>query len=77
MAEKRKSFAGYTAGEARTYASDWLRNFKDHGPLDIKSIRVSEDRDHYVATVIYSEMTLEPPPPQHFADYQPVLLKSA
>ncbi len=77
MAKKRKSFAGYTAGEARTAASDWLRNFKDHGPLEIKSIRVSEERQYFVATVTYAEMAAEPAPTQYFADYEPVLLKSA
>ena len=72
MAEKRKSFAAYTAGEARKAASDWLRNFKEHGPLEIRSIRVSEDRDIFVATVAYAEMAVETSP-QYFADYQPSL----
>jgi hypothetical protein len=77
MAKKRKTFAGYTAGEARKAASDWLRNFRDHGPLDIKSISVSEENKFFVATVLYAEMELEPAPPQYFAHYQPALLKSA
>ena len=62
MASKRKSFAGYTAGEARTAASDWLRNFKEHGPLEIKSIRVTEDSDLFVATVTYGRQPVETPP---------------
>ena len=77
MAKKRKSFAGYSAGEARASASAWLRNFKDHGPLEIKSIKVTEDRTYFIATVVYAEMAVEPPPPQYFADYEPALLKSA
>jgi hypothetical protein len=77
MASKRKSFAGRSAGEARAAASDWLRNFRDHGPLEIKSISVSEENRRYVATVIYGEMAVEPAPPQYFADYRPVFLKTA
>jgi hypothetical protein len=77
MAKRRRSFAGYTAGEARAAASNWLRNFKEHGPLEIKSIKVTEDRTYFIATVTYAEMPAEPRPPQHFADYEPVLLKSA
>lgn len=73
---KRKSFAAYTPGEARTAAAEWLRNFKDHGPLDIKSIRVSEERDLFVATVAYSEMTVEESP-RYFADYQPQFKKAS
>jgi hypothetical protein len=77
MAKRRRSFAGYTAGEARAAACDWLRNFNEHGPLEIKSIKVSEDRDYFIATVTYGEMAAEPPPPRYFADYEPALLKSA
>lgn len=73
--EKSKSFAAYTPGEARTAAAQWLRNFKDHGPLKIASIRVTEERELFVATVAYSEMTVETTP-QYFANYQP-LRKSA
>ena len=73
--EKSKAFAAYTPGEARTAAAQWLRNFKDHGPLKINSIRVTEERELYVATVAYSEMTIEQTP-QYFANYQP-LRKSA
>lgn len=73
---KRKSFAAYTPGEARTAASEWLRNFKDHGPLDIKSIKISEERDLFIATVAYSEMKVEESP-RYFADYQPQLRKAS
>ncbi len=54
----------------------WLRNFRDHGPLEIKSIRVIEESEHFVATVVYGEMTIEESP-RYFADYAPALLKSA
>lgn len=73
--KKTKAFAAYTPGEARTAASEWLRNFKLHGPLDISSIKISEERDLFIATVAYSEMTIEKTP-QYFANYQP-LRKSA
>ena len=76
MSEKRKSFAAYTPSEARAAASNWLRNFKEHGPLEIKSIKVSEERDLFVATVAFLEMTVEKSP-RYFENYQPVLLKSA
>ena len=69
--EKSKSFAAYTPGEARTAAAEWLRNFKDHGPLKISSIRVTEERELFVATVAYSEMTIESSP-QYFRDYQAI-----
>ena len=72
MSEKRKSFAAYTPGEARAAASSWLRNFKEHGPLEIRSIAVAPERDFYVATVAYAEMTVEATP-QYFADYRPML----
>lgn len=76
MGKRRKSFAGYTAGEARKAASAWLGNFDEHGPLDIKSIRVAERQDQFVATVTFSEMVVEQTP-RHFPGAQPVLLKSA
>lgn len=79
MSDKRKSFAAYTPGEARAAASQWLRNFKEHGPLQIKSIKVAAERDLFVATVAYAEMAVETTP-QYFPNYQPVLptlLKSA
>jgi hypothetical protein len=73
--EKSKSFAAYTPGEARTAAAEWLRNFKDHGPLKISSIRVTEERALFVATVAYSEMTIESSP-QYFSNHQ-VISKTA
>lgn len=78
-ADKSKAFAAYTPGEARKAATEWLRNFREHGPLKISSIRVTEERDLYVATVAYSEMTIETSP-RYFEDYQPIyqqLRKSA
>ena len=60
--EKSRAFAAYTPGEARTAASLWLRNLNDHGPLNISSIRITEERDLFVATVAYSEMTVETTP---------------
>jgi hypothetical protein len=68
MADKRKAFTGRTAGEARGSASEWLRNFDDHGPLHIKSIRVTAEAGQYVATVTYSEAKIETSP-RHFADH--------
>lgn len=76
VAVKRKEFAAYTAGEARTAASAWLKNFKDHGPLDIHGIRTSEDRDLFIATVTYTEMTVEETP-QYFPNYQPQFKKAS
>jgi hypothetical protein len=75
MAENWKSFTGQSPGEARSAASDWLRNFKEHGPLEIRSLRVSGNDERFTATVTYSEMTVEATP-QHFPNYEPVL-KSA
>jgi hypothetical protein len=74
--EKSKAFAAYTPGEARTAAAAWLRNFKDHGPLKISSIRVSEERDLFIATVAYSEMTIETTP-RYFENYQPQFKKAS
>lgn len=76
MAEKSKAFAAYTPAEARKAATDWLRNFKDHGPLKIDSIRVTEERDLFVATIAYSEMTVEATP-RYFADYEPIAKPAA
>lgn len=71
VGEKRKAFAAYTPGEARNAAAEWLRNFRDHGPLNISSIKVTEERELFVATVAYSEMTVETTP-QYFENYQPL-----
>ena len=65
--EKSKSFAAYSPSEARSAATQWLGNFKDHGPLTIMSIRVTEERNLFVATVVYSETTVERSP-RYFAD---------
>jgi hypothetical protein len=73
---RRKEFAAYTPGEARTAASQWLRNFRDHPPLDIRGIRISEERDLFVATVTYTEMTVEETP-QYFPNYQPQFKKAS
>jgi hypothetical protein len=73
---RRKEFAAYSAGEARTAASQWLNNFRDHGPLDIRSIKTHEDRDLFVATVFYTEMTIEQSP-QYFPNYQPQFRKAS
>jgi len=67
MAEKRKAFMGRTAGEARGSASEWLRNFDEHGPLHIKSISVTLEDGQYIATVTYSEAKIESSP-RHFSD---------
>ncbi len=71
MGEKLRIFTGKSAGQARTCACDWLRNFRDHGPLKIKSIRVSAEDDHFIATVAYSEMPIETSP-RYFENYEPV-----
>jgi len=68
--EKTKFFAAYSPGEARSAATQWLGNFKDHVPLRIISIRVTEEQDLFVATVAYSEMIVEHSP-RYFADYTP------
>ena len=68
--EKSKFFAAYSPSEARSAATQWLGNFKDHGPLRIISIRVTEEQDLFVATVAYSEMIVEHSP-RYFADYTP------
>lgn len=69
----------FTADEpwlARSALSDWLGDFKSHGPLKIRSIRVDEAGDQFVATVCYSEMEIEPAP-RHFEDYVPALKKAS
>jgi len=73
--DKRMAFAAESPWEARSAASDWLGNFAEHGPLDIRSIRVIPDRDRFVAIVIYAEMKVEAAP-RHF-DKEAPLLKSA
>lgn len=68
--EKRKAFPGESPPAARDAASAWLRDFSAHGPLDIRSIRVSEEGDRFIATVIYAEAKIEVTP-RHFPDHQP------
>jgi hypothetical protein len=69
--EKSKAFAAYSPSEARSAATQWLGNFKDHGPLKIQSIRVTEERELFIATIAYSEMTVETSP-RYFANYIPL-----
>jgi hypothetical protein len=66
--EKSKSFPGESPCAARDAATAWLRDFSEHGPLDIRSIRVSEDGETFVATVIYADATIEITP-RHFPDH--------
>src|ERR1700752_4819353 len=73
---KRKEFAAYSVSEARKAASQWLNNFRDHGPLDIRSIKSHEDRDLFIATVFYTEMTVEETP-QYFPTSQPQFKKAS
>jgi hypothetical protein len=62
-----KSFPGESPNAARDAASEWLRDFSAHGPLDISSIRVSEEGDTFVATVTYTNAKIEITP-RHFPD---------
>jgi hypothetical protein len=75
--EEHKSFAGGSPAAARDAATTWLRDFAAHGPLDIRSIRVSEDGETFVATVVYTPAEIEVTP-RHFPDHEPLpLLQSA
>jgi hypothetical protein len=65
--ETRRSFSGASPHAARDAASAWLRDFSAHGPLDIASIRVSEQADGFIATVTYSEAEIEVTP-RHFSE---------
>jgi hypothetical protein len=62
---------------ARKAASKWLSDFKEHGTLDIHSIRVSEGGDAFIATVVYSEMAIEDTPPRRFPDQMPLVQSAA
>jgi hypothetical protein len=66
--EQSKSFSGESPDAARNAASEWLRDFSSHGPLDIRSIRVSEEDESFVATVTYTNATIEITP-RHFPDH--------
>lgn len=63
--EKSKSFPGKSPNAARDAASEWLRDFSEHGPLDIRSIRVSEEGEAFLATVTYTTAKIEITP-RHF-----------
>jgi len=65
--KKRKIFPGESPAAARDAASKWLRNFDIHGPLDITSISVSEDEDRFIATVIFTNASIETTP-RYFAE---------
>ena len=49
-------FIGRSAGEARKSASEWLQNFANHGPLEIKSIKTEDRRNDVVAVVTIRDM---------------------
>ena len=68
--EQRKIFRAASPSAARDSASEWLRDFRAHGPLDIRSIRVSEKNSAFIATVVYSEAEIETTP-RHFPDFAP------
>lgn len=69
--EQQKTFNGSSASAARDAASSWLRNFSLHGPLDIRSIRVTEEGESFVATVVYSDASIDFTP-RHFPEPKPV-----
>ena len=72
----RKSFQAPTSREARQAASAWLGDFSAHGPLDIRSMRLVEEPDSFVAVVTFSEMPMLEAPPRYFSNVAP-LRKSA
>jgi hypothetical protein len=74
--EQSKSFPGNSPRAARDAASEWLRDFSAHGPLDIRSIRVSEEGQTFFATVVFSNASIEITP-RHFTDYKPVSASAA
>jgi hypothetical protein len=74
--EQSRSFAGNSPRAARDAASEWLRDFSAHGPLDIRSIRVSEEGQTFFATVVYSNASIEITP-RHFAEYKPANANAA
>jgi hypothetical protein len=74
--ELRKVFTGTTPGGARALASAWLGDFKTHGPLHIRSIRVVEEEvGGFTAVITYREAVIETSP-RYFTDQEP-LKKSA
>jgi hypothetical protein len=68
--EQKKTFPGPNPCAARDAASAWLRDFSSHGPLDIRSISVSEDGETFVATVTYCDAKIEITP-RHFPESRP------
>lgn len=60
-AGKFMSFQADCAGQARVAASRWLGDFSQHGPLNIRAIRVVPKDEHFVAIVTYSDMALSSP----------------
>lgn len=69
----RKSFQAQLPRDARNAASAWLGDFTAHGPLDIRSIRLVEEPDAFVAVVTFSEMPAEDSPPRYFDNVVPML----
>lgn len=53
--DKTKIFEAETPGKARAAASEWLSDFRQHGPLNIRAIRVEADQDAFVAVLTYSD----------------------
>ena len=51
-----RSFDAGSPGEARVAASLWLGDFQQHGPLDIRSLRVIPNNDRFLAVLTYSDM---------------------
>lgn len=54
--DESKVFLGDSPGGARSAASDWLGDFSQHGPLNIRRISVTQHQDAFLAIVTYSEM---------------------
>ena len=48
-----KEFSAGSAGMARNAATEWLRDFSTHGPVQIESIKTTAYRDKFVAVVAY------------------------
>ena len=75
MPEKRRSFSAASPGEARAAASAWLGNFDEHGPLAIRSIRVDQEGEDFVAVVTYRDTRIEISP--RYFDSVPPFARSA
>jgi hypothetical protein len=76
--EMRKTFPARSPSAARVAASMWLNDFRQHGPLRIRSIRVIGDDDRFEAVVTYSEMKpVIPEGPRLSPPSKEPLLKSA